>query len=218
MNPQLQQFLTPDFSEIVTTTIRPNVLEGLIDEELAYQGAGSLDGTFVGPRSAVAQSALGYVSRDAEATDAQVRSYYQENEADYTEPASALTTRVSFPDAASARDFRRTLTGAQTVDTRTINLVAEASDGTVEDAGEVAPGTQPEVVDSALFNFGEPSAGGMTPLADSGLDISRVLTVETPTDAALSGGALSGGALSGGAGSGGAGSGGRRRTPRKSSS
>ena len=205
LNPQLQQFLTPDFSEIITSTIRPNVLEGLIDEELAFQGAGELDGTFVGPRAAVAQSALGYVSRDAQATDAQIRTYYQENEAEYTEPPSALTTRVNFPDAASARDFRRTLTGAEVVDTRAINLVAEASDGTVIDVGEVSPGAQPEAIDAALFNFGAASAGGMVALEGSGLDISGVLTVEAPAAGAQSGGALSGGALSGGAASGGAG-------------
>ena len=208
LNPQLQQFITPDFSEIITSTIRPNVLEGLIDEELAFQGAGELDGMFVGPRAAVAQSALGYVSRDAQATDAQIRTYYGENEDEYTEPPSALTTRVNFPDAASARDFRRTLTGAKIVDTRTINLVAEASDGTVQDVGEVTPGAQPEAIDSALFNFGAAPAGGMVALADSGLDISRVVSVEAPAAGAQSGGALSGGALSGGAAPGGAESGG----------
>ncbi len=208
LNPQLQQFITPDFGEIITTTIRPNVLEGLIDEELAFQGAGELDGTFVGPRASVAQSALGYVSRDAQATDAQIRTFYGENEAEYTEPPSALTTRVNFPDVASARDFRRTLTGAGVVDTRAINLVAEASDGTVQDVGEVAPGAQPEVIDAALFNFGAAPAGGMVALADSGLDISSVLTVEAPAAGAQSGGALSGGVLSGGAVSGGAASGG----------
>ena len=86
LNPQLQQLITPDFAEIIATSVRPNVLDQLIDEELAYQGAGELDGTFAGPRSAVAQSALNYVGRDAQATDAQIRTYYQNNEADYTVP------------------------------------------------------------------------------------------------------------------------------------
>ena len=140
LNPQLQQLITPDFAEIITTSVRPNVLDQLIDEELAYQGAAELDGTFVGPRSAVAQSALNYVGRDTQATDTQIRTYYQNNEADYTEPPSALTTRVDFPNVGSARDFRRALTTADTVDAEAIDLVAEASDGTVQELGDVYAG------------------------------------------------------------------------------
>ena len=205
LNPQIQQLLNPNFADIIASSVKPNVLDQLVDEELAYQGAQRLDATFVGPRAAVAQSALGYVGRDVEVTDANIRSYYRDNQAAFTVEPSALTTRVNFPDAASARDFRRALTGAQSVDAEAVRLVAEASDGTVQNLGNVTPATQPEVIDTALFNFGRGPEAAMTPLGD-GLDISRVLTVTTPAaDTSASGGAASGGAPSGGAGSVGAG-------------
>lgn len=210
LNPQIQQLLTPDFAEIIASSVKPNVLTQLIDEELAYQGAQTLDAPFVGTRAAVAQSALGYVGRDAEATDAQVRAYYQENRATFTEAASALTTRVNFPDADSARSFREALLGADTVDTEALSIAAEAAGGNVQELGNVAPGSQAEVIDAALFNF----QNGMEALGESGLDISEVLSVTPPAAGAQSGGAASGGVASGGAGSGGA-SGGAGAAPQR---
>jgi hypothetical protein len=111
-----------------------------------------------------------------------------------------LTTRIDFPDAASARSFREALLGADTVDAEVVTIAAEAAGGTVQELGNVAPGGQPEVIDAALFNF----ENGMEALGESGLDISEVLTVTTPAAGAQSGGAASGGTGSGGA-SGGAG-------------
>jgi len=195
LNPQIQQLLNPNFAEIIATSVRPNVLDQLIDEELAYQGAERLDATFVGPRSAVAQSALGYVSRDATATDAQVRRYYQNNRAAYTEPPSALTTRVNFPDRASARSFREALLGADTITPNAISIAAEAAGGNLQELGNVTPGSQAEAIDAALFDF----ENGMEPLGESDFDISRVLTLTTPAPAAQTGGAQTGGAQSGGA-------------------
>lgn len=196
LNPQLQQLITPDFADIIATSVRPNVLDQLIDEELAYQGAGKLDATFAGPRSAVAQSALGYVSRDAKATDAQIRTFYKNNDASYTEPPSALTTRVTFPDAESGRNFRTALLGTDTVDAEVISVAADAAGGTVRDLGNVLPGAQAEAIDTALFNFED----GMEAVGESGFDVSRVLTLTPPAPDAPSGGSLSGGGSSGGGG------------------
>ena len=195
LNPQIQQLLNPNFAGIIESSVKPNVLTQMIDAQLAVQGARSLKGTFVGPDSAVAQSALGYVSRDVKVTPAQVRSFYGENSARYTEQPSALTTRVNFADAASARDFRQALTTADAISTDSIGIAAEAAGGSVQDLGNVAPGAQPEQLDSVLFNFQQ----GMTALGQSGFDISQVLTLEVPASSA-SGGAASGGAVSGGAG------------------
>ena len=203
LNPQIQQLLNPNFADIIASSVKPNVLTQLIDAELAVQGAKTLGGTFVGPDSAVAQSALGYVSRNVTVNAAQVQSFYRENRANYTEQPSALTTRVDFPNAASARDFRQALTTADTISAESINIAAEAAGGAAEDLGTVAPGGQPEEIDTVLFNFEQ----GMTALGQSGFDISRVLTVPVPV-ATESGGSASGGAASGGTVSGGTASGG----------
>ncbi len=199
LNPQIQQLLNPNFAGIIANSVKPNVLTQMIDAKLAVQGSKTLDGTFVGPESAVAQSALGYVSRNVKVNDAQVKSFYEENRANYTEPPSALTTRVNFPDAAAARNFRQALTTADTIDTESISLAAEAAGGTSENLGTVVPEGQPGEIDTVLFDFEQ----GMTALGQSGFDISRVLTLTVPA-AAESGGGASGGAVSGGAASGGA--------------
>ena len=203
LNPQIQQLLNPNFAGIIESSIKPNVLTQLIDTDLAVQGAKSLKGTFTGPDSAVAQSALGYVSRDVKVTPAQVQSFYDDNKARYTEQPSALTTRVNFANAAAARDFRQALTTADAISTDSVGIAAEASGGTVQSLGNVSPGAQPEAIDSVLFNFQQ----AMTALGQSGFDVSRVLTLEVPATSA-SGGAASGGAVSGGTVSGGTASGG----------
>lgn len=194
LNPQVQQLLNPNFAEIIANSVKPNVLTQLIDDQLAVQGARTLDGSFTGPDSAVAQSALGYVSRNVTANDQQVRSFYEENQANYTEQPSALTTRVNFSDAASARAFRQALTNAETINAESIGIAADAARGSAEELGDVAPGSQPEEIGTVLFDFEQ----GMTALGESGFDISRVLTLDVPAEGA-SGGAASGGAASGGA-------------------
>ena len=215
LNPQIQQLLNPSFAGIIESSVKPNVLGQMIDAQLAVQGAKSLKGTFVGPDSAVAQSALGYVSRDIKVTPAQVQSFYNENKARYTEQPTALTTRVNFTDAASARAFRQALTTADTISTDSIGIAAKAAGGTVKDLGSVSPGAQPGAIDTALFNFKE----GMTALGQSGFDISKVLTLEVPSNSAsggtASGGAASGGTVSGGTVSGGTASGGATAAPKK---
>ena len=197
LNPQIQQLLNPNFAGIIESSIKPNILTQMIDTDLAVQGAKSLKGTFTGPDSAVAQSALGYVSRDVKVTPAQVQSFYNDNKARYTEQPSALTTRVNFAEAAAASDFRQALTTADAISTDSTGIAAKAAGGTVQNLGNVLPGAQPKQLDSVLFNFKQE----MTALGQSGFDISEVLTLEVPLSSA-SGGAVSGGTASGGAAAG----------------
>jgi parvulin-like peptidyl-prolyl isomerase len=200
LNPQIQQLLNPEFADIIASSVKPSVLDQLIDEELAYQGAQTLDVNFVGPQTAVAQSALGYVSRDVTVTDEQLRRYYEENEARFTEDPSAVTTRVNFAERESARNFREALLGSDTLSDEAIALAADAAGGTVADLGTVTPGTLGAAIDEALFNFDE----GMTELGDGELEISEVLSVNVPAEAPMTGGAMTGGAMTGGAMTGGA--------------
>jgi len=190
LNSQIQQLINPSFADLILDSVKPNVLEGLIDQELAYQGAQRLDAPFVGTRAAVAGSALGFVSRDAEATDDQIRTYYRQNRARFTVPATAVVTRVNFDDRASARNFREALLGSEATSSEAIATAAEAAGGAVQEVGAVNPGEQPEAIDSALFNF---QGNTMRPLQGGRLEISDVLTVTTPPPAAT-GGAQTGGA------------------------
>ena len=48
-DPQVSQVITPDTADIITDLFKPNYLQQLIDSELAYQGAQTLDAEFIGP-------------------------------------------------------------------------------------------------------------------------------------------------------------------------
>lgn len=217
LNPQIQQLLNPDSAELIVSFLKPNNLGQLIDQELAYQGAQELEADFVGTRAAIAQTARSYVGRDASVTDAEVTTYYNQNKANFTVPASALATRVNFQDEAAATSFRQALSGATAFNDNVLQTAATAAGGTVRALGNVAPGSQPAALDRALFNF----SSGMTALGESGYDLSNVLTVAVPaagdsaSGGAASGGVASGGAASGGSVSGGAASGGANPVPQK---
>lgn len=170
-NQQIQQALSPQNALLITEFFKPTFLDNLIDLELAYQGAQELDATFIGSRDQVAQAALAYVTRDAEASEEAIDSYYQENLALYTVPASAEVTEASFGDAESAAAFRSAvLAGADP------EGAAEAVGGVVEDLGTVGPGVLAEgVLDAALF-----ATEAFEPLPDSDLEISDVLVILPP--------------------------------------
>lgn len=213
LNPQIQQLLNPESADLIVSFLKPNNLSQLIDQELAYQGASELGAAFVGTRAAIAQSARSYVGRDEAVTPAQVQEFYTQNQANFTVPPAVLATRVNFPDRDAATSFTQALDDAATVGDAAIKEAADAAGGTVETLGSVTQGSQPEVIDAALFNFTD----GMTALGESGYDVSEVLSVSTPPDpasgGAASGGAVSGGAVSGGAASGGSASGGANAAP-----
>ena len=199
LNQQVQGFLNPNSADIILNFFKPTVLEQLIERELAAQGAAALDGNFVGPSAGVAQSALSFVSRDAEATDAQIREYYDANTGRFTESAVAVATRVNFSDEAAAQNFRQALLENENVGRDAIDVAADAANGEVVRLGPVSPGETEEVVDQALFNF---ESGDFAALnAESETEVSSVLTLAQPTDA-QTGGAETGGADTSGAGTG----------------
>lgn len=145
-NPQIQQALSPDTAFLITAFFKPALLDQLIDQELAYQGARQLGVPFVGPRRFVAQSALAYVTRDVEVTDEEIEAYYQSNLVAYTVAASAAASRVDFADVASAEAFRSALLAGEAVD----DAVA-ANGGELASLGTVRPGQLALDLDTALF-------------------------------------------------------------------
>jgi parvulin-like peptidyl-prolyl isomerase len=217
LSPQLQGLISPGFADVIAESIKPGVLDQLIDRELAFQGADELGVPLVGSRAQVAQSVLGYVSREAEASDDEVRRYYEENRAFFTQPAEAVATRFTFPDEAAAAAFREAVLAGGLVAGEALRDEAEAAGGSAERLGTLTPGSQPEAIEAALFDF----ENGMTPIVgDGGLEISGVLSLEVPVDpdtmtggamtggetvgdetaeAVMTGGAMTGGAVTGGA-------------------
>ena len=145
-NPQIQQALSPDTAFLITAFFKPAILDQLIDQELAYQGADTLGVPFVGPRRFVAQSALEYVARDVEVDDEAVEAFYQTNLSAYTVAASAAASRVDFERVEDAEAFREALLGGEAVD----EAVA-AHDGVLTSLGTVRPGQSEPDIDAALF-------------------------------------------------------------------
>ena len=187
-SPQVQNFLTPDNAEIITQLFRPSILESLINQALAVQGARALDITPVGPEPTVAQSALEYVGQDAEVTDADVQAYYDENLSRFTLPPRAVATQVTFESEAAAEAFRQSLvteglveqddgvtddvTGGVTGGAPSpLQAAAAAADGAVQDLGVVTPGGLGAPLETALFE------DALTPVPDSARGVSDVVTL-----------------------------------------
>ena len=220
-NPQVQNFLSPDNAQLITQFFKPNILESLINQALAAQGARALGISPIGPEPTVAQGALDYVSQDATVTDADVQSYYDENVSRFTLPSRAVATQVTFDNQAAANAFRQSLTtqglaepiGAVTggasggisggvtggAPGSPIQSAASAAGGTVQDLGVVTTGTgglAPDL-ETALFN------GALTPIPGSVRQVSDVVTTteEVPAEAPATGGATGGvtGGVTGGA-------------------
>jgi parvulin-like peptidyl-prolyl isomerase len=168
-NQQIQQFLTPDNASIISSFFKPTVLNQLIEEELAYQGAQDLPLTFLGSRQQVASSALNYVSQDVEVTDEEIAAYYQANQGRYTVLASAATTRALFDDEESARAFRSAVLEGESPED-----AAAAQGGELEDLGTVGPDTLSPELDRALFETDD-----LETLED-GREVSEVLVVSEP--------------------------------------
>jgi hypothetical protein len=145
-NPQIQQALSPDTAFLITAFFKPAILDQLIDQELAYQGADTLGVPFVGPRRFVAQSALEYVARDVAVDDGAVEAFYQTNLGAYTVAASAAASRVDFERVEDAEAFREALLAGAPIDE-----AVEAHDGALTSLGTVRPGQAEPDIDTALF-------------------------------------------------------------------
>lgn len=173
-NPQIQQALSPQTADLITSFFKPAVLGQLIDTEVAYQAASGLGLQVVGSKAVVAQAALDYVSRDATATDQELQDYYDANEASFTIPAQAVATRVNFDSQDAAVLFRTAILGGTAVDE-----AAEAAGGTVQDLGTVGPGDLVTGLDTALFKT---DAFEDLPSSDDGVSDVLVLTEPVAED------------------------------------
>lgn len=172
-NPQIQQSLSPDTAFIITTFFKPSILDQLIDQELAYQGAADLGVPFVGPRRFVAQTVLNYVARDAEVDDEEVQRYYDDNLAQFTVPASADVVRAQFGDAESAEAFRSAL-----LDGTEVQVAADEVDAEVTVLGRVERGQLEPSLDAALFE-----TDAFVELPDGTLEMSDVLVLADEVEA-----------------------------------
>jgi parvulin-like peptidyl-prolyl isomerase len=166
-NPQIQQALSPDSAILITAFFKPAILGQLVDQELALQGADELGPPFVGPRSLVAQSALAYVARDAEVDEEAVVAYYEQNQAQFTVPASAVVARVDLESIEAAATYRsRLLEGADYLE-----AAGELGAG-VEELGTVRPGQLEGILDATLFG-----TDAFEDLPDSPWQVSDVLAL-----------------------------------------
>jgi parvulin-like peptidyl-prolyl isomerase len=167
-NPQIQQALSPDTAFIISAFFKPAVLAQLVDQELALQGVPELGVPFVGPRSFVAQSALNYVTRDAEVDAEDIAAHYEQNRAQFTVPASAQALQVEVTTLDAAAAFR-----GGVLDGGDVEEVAERVGAEVIDLGLVVPGRLPGLLDLTLFG-----TDAFEPIPDSPWAVSDVLVLE----------------------------------------
>ena len=171
-NPQIQQSLSPDMAFLITGFFKPAILDQLIDQALAYQGAEELGVPFVGPRSFVAQNALAYVARDVSISDEEIEAFYEENLQNYTVAASAAASRVDFEEVADAEGFRVAMQGGAAIEE-----AVEAFGGELTSLGTVRPGQLQTDLDTALF-----ATDAFEPLPEGG-EVSDVLVLAVQPEA-----------------------------------
>jgi len=171
-NPQIQQALSPQTATLISDFFKPSILEQLVDGALAVQGAETLDATFFGTEDLIAQSALSFVARDAEADAAEVAAYYEANLERYTVPANADVLRVDFDSAGAATAYRSDLLSGTDPD-----AAAEAAGVSVSDLGVVTRGQLRSELDTSLFD-----TEAYTPLPSGVREVSDVLVLTEPTD------------------------------------
>jgi parvulin-like peptidyl-prolyl isomerase len=186
LNPQIQQFLSPDTASLVTDFFRPLILEELIERELAYQGAQRLELPLVGSRDLLAQAALNYASRDAVASEEDVRAHYEANLARFTVPARAEVIRAEFGALEAAAAFREALLAAEAVDEEQILATAAEVGGEAETLGNVTPGQLEPELDNLLFatNAFEPLSGEAGKAISDVLAVRDEVTEEVPAEEA----------------------------------
>jgi parvulin-like peptidyl-prolyl isomerase len=166
-NPQIQQALSPDMAFIITAFFKPAILDQLIDQELAYQGAADLGVPFVGPRRFVAQTVLNYVARDVEVSEEAISSYYETNTGLFTIAPSADVVQVTFAGIDEARVFRSdVLAGEDPV------AAAERHEGSYLSFGRVGRGQLEAQLDTVVFE-----TDGFEPLPAGSLEVSDVLVL-----------------------------------------
>lgn len=173
-NPQIQQALSPQTASLISEFFKPSVLQQLVDRELAVQGARELDATFFGGDALVAQSALDWVARDAEASEEEIESFYESNQERYTVAASAEVRRAEFEDASAAREFRSEL-----LDGATAEEAADRAGTAIDDLGTVSEGQLEPTLDTALF-----ATDGFEPVPESSAEVSDLLVIDREVESA----------------------------------
>lgn len=167
-NAEVQQFLDPSLSFLITQMLKPQILEQMIDQTAAAVGAGQLDGSFFGTQLQIAQQALEYVARDVEVSDEEIEAYYNDNLSSYTQNAEAQTLSYEFSSFEEAESFRAAVLAGSTPTDAAIAAGVEA-----RNLGLLRPGLAETAIDAALFGtdaFEQIDAGGR--------EISDVLFIE----------------------------------------
>lgn len=181
-NPSIQNFLSPQSLDMIGF-FKPQILQQLIDNELAYQGAQKLETDFVGQPSQIAQSALQYVSKDIEVSDEETTQYYQDNLSEYTDPAEAEVQQLIFRGAEGGEDSAQSfqlaiLNGDIALDDA--ETMVESYQGTFQDLGAIGVTSLPTNLQASVFgadNKGIESS--LIPLTDSNFAMSPIVPLST---------------------------------------
>ncbi len=172
-NAEVQQFLDPGLAFLIEQILKPQILEQVIDQRIAYIGASELDGEFFGTPAQVAQEALAYVARDVVVEDEALREYYERNRLAYTLPASAQAVRFEFDTFEEAEAFRENVVAGITPTDAALEAGVDP-----EDMGTVTPGSSETAIDAALFG-----TDAFVQIDGSAREISDVLFISAAAEA-----------------------------------
>ncbi len=172
-NANVQQFLDPSLSFLITEMLKPQILDQLINQTVAFKGAADLDANFFGTKAQIAEYALNYVARDVTVGEDVIEAYYNDNQQAYTQNAEAQAVSFEFDSFEAAEAFRDdVLSGTAPTD-------AATSAGIVPvDLGVLREGQAETAIDAALFN-----TDAFAPIDTvSSREISDVLFIAAPVE------------------------------------
>ncbi|WP_143068387.1 peptidyl-prolyl cis-trans isomerase [Deinococcus reticulitermitis] len=174
-NPQISGLLgqlPPDqAAPILNASVKPGIVQQLMDSYAAPNVASKLGLSLTGSRGEIAQQLAAYGSRGVTVSDAEVLAFYQENKGQFEIPASATLDEAVFKDKNQAAAFRADWNGQG-------DFVAAATKagGIVSERGQVSPDTQnadPKLVAAVFADGLRPvGEGSLTPVVQTGQNFS----------------------------------------------
>jgi parvulin-like peptidyl-prolyl isomerase len=145
--PQIATLIQRGLGAFVQDLFVPQVLDSLIDQDVVLQEAHRLGLALVGTKAQQVAEAEAWAARNVQATPAQVRQYYLSHLQQFTLPAQAQVTGISFKTLAEAQAFLKAASKGGA-----LNKLAKTYKGTLTNYGTVDAGGLPTSLNTAVFD------------------------------------------------------------------
>ncbi|MBF6593602.1 MAG: peptidyl-prolyl cis-trans isomerase [Thermaceae bacterium] len=147
-NQQVPQLLQQGLGDLAVQFFMPQTVEQLVTRQVVVDAAQKMGQPFFGSKSDIANQAQLWQTKDIIVSDSEAKQFYDKNPTAFTIPASAKVQAVNFKkeDKAKADAFQ-----AAALKGGSLDALAKANGGTVQDFGTVNPGSMPPIPNRLVF-------------------------------------------------------------------